>query len=340
MTISVIIPCYNAEKYLAQCLDSVLTQSFHALDVIVVDDGSKDGTQPLAQAYAKRDERVRVLHQENGGVCSARNLGLAHAAGDWIAFVDGDDLLPEHALETLARAAGEGVDMVVGAHETFDEAGNCEVVWPHTRWMDLQGEEKRRAAALRLIEGDSVLNIMCNKLHRREVIERENIRLAAGVKIAEDALFNLEAALCGREIAYVNRVTYRYRLHSQSVTQSRTAGEFAAHEKWLTAMRAMLERRGVMERYYPAYVDSVVLRLYKDGGVAGVVHEFSEKARPLLGCGNMDKKKLTTAGRMLLWLCESGRYAAAYPLIVPFQIVKRKMTEAAFRLRAKKEYPQ
>lgn len=340
MKLSVIIPCYNAERYLEKCLDSVLAQSETDFEVILVDDGSRDGTLALAKAYAARDARVHVLHQENAGVCAARNLGLDRARGEWVTFVDGDDLLAPDAFAVMLAAADGETDMVVCAHETFDEQGRTQAFWPETRWPRLTGEKRRRAVALRLIEGDSVLNIMCNKLHRRALIEREGLRLLPGLTLAEDALFNLEAALCGREIRYVNRVTYRYRTHAASATQTREKGEFTAHRPWLLALRALLTRRGAMEAFYPAYVDSVVLRLYKDGGVPGVVRSFGALARPLLGRENMDMRRMSVRARVLLALCESGAYAAAYPLIAPVQIARRKLGEAACALRARKERPQ
>ena len=340
MKLSVIIPCYNAERYLGECLDSLLAQSETDFEVILVDDGSRDGTLAIARDYASRDARVTALHQENAGVCAARNLGLDCAQGEWVTFVDADDLLVPDAFSSMLAAADDSADMVVCAHETFDEAGHTQVFQPETRWFALGAERKRRAVALRLIEGDSVLNIMCNKLHRRALIEREGLRLVPGLTLAEDALFNLEAALCGREIRYVNRVTYRYRTHAASATQMRARSEMEAHRPWLLALRALLARRGVLEAYYPAFVDSVVLRLYKDGGVGGVVRGFGAQARPLLLRENMDVQRMSLRGRTLLWLCESGAYAAIYPLIAPVQMAKRKLGRAAFALRREKEKPE
>ncbi|MGN0991165.1 MAG: glycosyltransferase family 2 protein, partial [Candidatus Ventricola sp.] len=167
MKVSIIIPCCNSAAFLGACMDSVLAQTMQDFEAILIDDGSQDDTLAIAQAYAKRDAHVQVLSQENAGVAAARNLGLDHAQGEWITFVDSDDLLPADALETMLSGAQDGVDMVVCPHETFDESGNRETVIPQTRWMDRRGEAQRRAAALRLIEGDSVLNIMCCKLHRR-----------------------------------------------------------------------------------------------------------------------------------------------------------------------------
>ena len=340
MKISIIIPCYNSEKYLAECLDSVLAQSFGDFEAILIDDGSMDNTLCIAQEYARKDSRVRVYAKENGGVAAARNLGLEHAQGEWVTFVDSDDLLPRDALETLLSGANDDVDMVVCAHETFDETGKRETVIPETRWMDKRGEDKRRAVALRLIEGDCVLNIMCNKLHRRALIECEGIRLTPGVKIAEDALFNLEAALCGRGIAYVNRVAYSYRTHSASAMHTQTQSELARHTPWLEAMRDVLLRRGHMEAFFAAYVDSVALRLYKDGGVLAVVRRFNADAEPLLPLGAVNPAKMSAYSRTIHDLCCRSAYPAVYPLIYPVQVARRKLGEASFALRAKKEMPQ
>ena len=91
--ISVIIPVYNAEKYLYRCIDSVLVQTFTNWELLLIDDGSKDSSGVICDEYAAKDARVRVFHKENGGVSSARNLGLDNARGEWVAFVDSDDYI-------------------------------------------------------------------------------------------------------------------------------------------------------------------------------------------------------------------------------------------------------
>ena len=336
MRVSVIVPCYNAGAYLEPCLRSVLGQTMGDLELLVIDDGSTDGSLAVAQRIAGGDARVRVFHQENRGVCAARNRGLDAAQGEFVTFVDGDDLLEPDALERMLALA-PGADMVVCAHETFDAQGNTQLIVPETRWMDRRGERRRRAAALRLIEGDSVLNIMCGKLHRRSLLKREHIRLDESLTIAEDALFNLEAVLCGEGIAWLPEPIYRYRMHDASATHTRARGEFDAHRPWLLAMRALLARRGLLEAYYPAYFDSVVLRLYKDGGVPGVLRDFGEKARPLLTECALDARRLSPWGRALRALAQSGAYPAAYPLIFPVQLARRKLSAAAFALRRRRE---
>lgn len=337
MKISIIIPCYNSARYLDACVASLLAQTMPDFEVILVDDGSGDDTLAITRHWAQRDQRVIALHQENAGVSAARNLGLDSARGEWITFVDSDDLLPCDALETMLSGASDGVDMVVCPHETFTEDGNRETVVPQTRWMDKREEAQRRAAALRLIEGDSVLNIMCCKLHRRELIEREGLRLNPSVRIAEDALFNLEAVLCGRGIAYVPHVAYGYRTHEASAMHTQTGGEYERHLPWLTALRELLIRRGFMEAYYGAYLDAIVLRLYKDGSLAGAIREFNAKGRALAAIQGLNSDKMRFCDRLSYGLVCCGLYPAAYGFVFPVQLMKRKLGEAAFALRAEKE---
>ncbi len=336
MKVSIILPCYNGARYLPECLDSVLAQTMTDFEAIIVDDGSKDDSAGIAERYAQMDARIRVFRQQNRGVSAARNLGLDHASGDWVTFVDCDDILPPDALETLLTAAS--ADVVAAAHETFDETGKTEMVWPQSRWWAKSGEKRRRAAALRLIEGDCVLNIMCGKLIRRALIEREHLRLVEGLVLSEDALFNLEAVLAGDGICYVNRPVYRYRTHAQSAMGRQTGSVFEAHRPWLCAMQKMLKKRGLMEAYYAPFFDSAVLHLYKDGGVCHVQKTYSACVEPLIDMDGLDRKKMTGYGRLLL-SCRQG-YAAVYPFFWAVQTAGRKLGAAAAALRADREKPK
>ena len=100
--ISIIVPVYNAEQYLRRCIDSILNQSFTDFELILIDDGSKDKSSDICDEYAAKDSRIKVYHKENGGVSSARNLGLDNANGEWIAFVDSDDFIKEDYLKHMA----------------------------------------------------------------------------------------------------------------------------------------------------------------------------------------------------------------------------------------------
>ncbi|HET7736631.1 MAG TPA: CDP-glycerol glycerophosphotransferase family protein [Nocardioidaceae bacterium] len=129
-TVSVIVPVYNVEKYLAECLDSIAAQSFDDYEVVVVDDGSPDGSRAIAERYAAADSRVRVVRRENGGLGAARNTGIRHARGEFLTFLDSDDVLPPHALRALVTSAREtGSDVVVGSLRRFDAHGAWAPQW-------------------------------------------------------------------------------------------------------------------------------------------------------------------------------------------------------------------
>ena len=124
--ISVIIPVYNADQYLRRCLDSILSQSYTTLEVILIDDGSQDNSPALCDALAQHDARIRVIHQENQGVSAARNTGIAHATGEYIAFVDADDYVANDFFEHLLQAATQQQADIVCCNLT--ELLNGEVV--------------------------------------------------------------------------------------------------------------------------------------------------------------------------------------------------------------------
>lgn len=133
MMISVVIPCYKVEKLLERCVESILKQTFDAFELILVDDGSPDQTGVVADKIALRDARIKVIHQENGGVMAARHAGARAASGDWVCFVDSDDALPIDALQNLyaGTKAREIVEMVVGFRDgvkikTFDAGYSLE----------------------------------------------------------------------------------------------------------------------------------------------------------------------------------------------------------------------
>ena len=116
-TISVIVPVYNVEKYLRCCVDSILAQTFTDIEVLLVDDGSTDSSGAICDEYAQLDRRVRVFHKTNGGVSSARNLGLDEATGRWIMFVDSDDKVSPEICERLLEHVSEGSMSICNCYE-------------------------------------------------------------------------------------------------------------------------------------------------------------------------------------------------------------------------------
>ena len=125
--ISIVIPVYNVEKYLQECVDSVVKQSYKNIEIILVDDGSKDNSPKLCDELAKTDDRIKVIHKENGGVSSARNVGLANAEGEYIAFVDADDFVLADSFIRALKYMQQDIDKIIEALDASYNSLDAEV---------------------------------------------------------------------------------------------------------------------------------------------------------------------------------------------------------------------
>lgn len=164
--ISVIIPVYRVEKYIRRCLDSVIGQSYRNLEIIVVDDGSPDNCGVICDEYAAHDERIRVIHKQNGGVSSARNAGLAIAEGEWIGWIDSDDWVEPDMYEYLLNNALEsGADICVCGRREIYSNRNVRRGWEQKQVLDTE-----EALAL-LLANDAMQNFLWDKLWRRELFD-------------------------------------------------------------------------------------------------------------------------------------------------------------------------
>lgn len=179
--VSIIVPVYNTEKYLHRCIDSVLAQTYINFELLLIDDGSKDNSGKICDEYAAKDSRVQVFHKENGGVSSARNLGLEFAVGEYICFIDADDWVDAGYIETLLPANGE--EMVVCSVVIEEEEKYCLTI------CDKEYRHEDWACSLNyLIEHMTICCPWC-KIMRRDIIERYHIRFDVKVSAGEDMLF-------------------------------------------------------------------------------------------------------------------------------------------------------
>jgi len=207
--ISVIVPVYKAEKYIHNCVDSILAQSVCDFELILVDDGSPDNCPAICDEYAKRDARIRVLHKQNGGVSSARNCGLDHAAGDYVVFIDSDDSVEPDYLKDLVEAAEDSETFVISDYQPFRDDGPEERAFPEPFTADLDRgspEDFRR-----LMFGFRLFPPYC-KLYRRQIIEENRIRFDTEMKSAEDFDFNMRYLAYVRQVRYISSVQYNYRV--------------------------------------------------------------------------------------------------------------------------------
>ena len=217
--ISVIIPVCNTEHYLACCLDSVLGQSFHDLEIICVDDGSSDSSPDILRSYAERDCRIRVITQENRGVSAARNAGLNAAHGKWISFVDSDDELFPDAYATLLAHCEDEDFIRFSAEELHIYQGRQEPV--HSSYFEVKSEE------IKTLSDEEVRRLsmtVWDKLYRRDAIETCLLRFPEGLRF-EDNAFMLNFAALHRRCRLVPQKLYRYFRHESSFTENIRRGE-------------------------------------------------------------------------------------------------------------------
>lgn len=216
--ISVIIPAYNIEEYIGECIESVLAQSGVEMEIIVVDDGSTDATPAIVDEYAARHGHIKVIHRTNGGLAAARNTALEHCTGDWITMVDGDDLLMPGALALMLKAANDTeADMVMGAYADFTDVAPAALA-----------SADSSAAAATIISGRQAVETMLyrrgptatvhssawGKLYRRELWEHHTFK--AGI-LYEDLEVVPRISLNARRVAVVDDIVYAYRYNSNSI---------------------------------------------------------------------------------------------------------------------------
>ena len=206
--VSVIVPVYNGEKSIERCAGSILNQDYPELELILVDDGSRDRSWEIIQAIAAADHRVKAIHQENGGVSSARNRALAEASGTYVQFADVDDWLPMDATKMLVREMeAQSAELVVGdfyriVDGNVSEKGSIEMGGALTL--------QQYANAMMLSPADLYYGVLWNKLYRRDIIEQYSIRMDENISYSEDMIFNLEYLLHVKSVAILKAPVYYY----------------------------------------------------------------------------------------------------------------------------------
>ena len=210
--VSVIIPAYNIEDYIGRCLDSIISQTYKNLEIIVVDDGSRDHTGEILDNYAKKDRRIKVIHKEKGGVSSARNKGIEVAEGDYIGFIDGDDLIEPEMYKIL-------VDLLEEENADIAHCGYQMVFPDRVDYYHNTGKKKIQTTeeGLKdLLSGEIIEPGLVNKLYKKELIK--NCRLDETVKINEDLLMNYQLFKLSQKSVYYDITPYSYMIRSSSAT--------------------------------------------------------------------------------------------------------------------------
>lgn len=213
--ISVIVPVYNVESYLPRCVDSLLTQTYENLEIILVDDGSQDASGSICDRYAGKDARIRVIHKENGGLSSARNAGLDAASGEYIGFVDSDDWMEPDAYAVMLGLMEKYDAQLVcaGRYDVNAATGQSTVGLCPVQEECISGE----ALAGRIFLFDNCDSSACDKLYRRELLD--GLRYPEG-RVCEDMPVTYRVALRAERVVMCDKPVYNYFHRAGSITQS------------------------------------------------------------------------------------------------------------------------
>ena len=213
--ISVVVPAYNNAQWLPRTLDSLLAQNYENMEIIVVNDGSRDHTKAVLDDYAAREPRIKAIHKENGGVTSARLAGVAAAVGEWVGFVDGDDTVePQMFAHLLENARETGADISHCGHRVLFPDGRVEFV--HNT-----GDKRRqdRLTGIReLLDGGQIESSLCTKLFRRKLFENLEEKMDPAIKNGEDYLMNYYLFSAADSAVYEDVCPYYYILRHGSAS--------------------------------------------------------------------------------------------------------------------------
>lgn len=289
MVVSIIIPIYKVEKYLGECIESILNQTYYNLEILLVDDGSPDHCGEICDQYAMKDKRIKVIHKENQGLGMARNTGLDYATGEFICFVDSDDWLNCNAIETFMRYQEKyNADIVMCNYEKRDD--NNQLLYEYRiideqRVFDSAEEIEKNIFWPMIGQKSNVVNDftvnMCvwTNMYRHSIIKENGIRfLSEREYLSEDICFNLQFLLNSRRAVMIPDSLYNYRYNPLSLTNCYKGNEYEKARKlfekvsmWADQAKVQSEREYRVHRFFVTKVRELMFRLCSSS------KSFSEK---------------------------------------------------------------
>lgn len=258
--ISVIVPVYNVEPYLEECVLSILHQTYHALQIILIDDGSTDHSGLICDRFAKIDSRITVIHQANAGVSVARNAGIQRAIGKYIIFTDSDDALPEKAYQDLLDARMGNPGLVIGRMQRMDE--DRKKLWAAPDFDIQKIPTKIFAEELFEEKKFGYLGYLCDKLFVRSVIVENNLKFDPDIYLNEDRLFLIQYLLHCNFVSCCNKVVYMYRQRCGSVIAD-TRHDKTISDKEMTVMDSFMLMETICRKYSDEVYYACVRKAYE-----------------------------------------------------------------------------
>lgn len=273
--VSVIVPIYNVEKYLNKCIDSIINQTLKEIEIILVDDGSTDDCTQIIDEYAKNDNRIIVIHKENGGQGSARNIGIDIAKGKYIGFVDSDDWIDLNMYEELHKDITRNKsDMSICGRRVVDEnnklSGEVKLI---NEVINLNEFGLDKYIISRLLSPHTV--VVYNRLYRKTIIKKNDIRFKSVDEVgSEDALFNYSVLFNTKIISSIDKVFYNGVARDGSTARTYKFGSMTKTANLMESMKGYSERINKQEVW--SNVEPIIFQFYQQWNI-NLIKEYSNE---------------------------------------------------------------
>lgn len=325
MKLSIIVPIYNAEEYLEECIESILPELEEDIELLLIDDGSKDSSYEIAQRYEKNN--ISILHHENHGVSFTRNRGIAEATGTYIMFVGADDRLSLGWSESVLKGCGSRADVIYYSSEL-------------TGLSDKIKKVNIIHGIFGIVDGSSLGNMSspCSKLYRREFLVQNHIQFDAKLINGEDGVFNLEAILRTEKYELYPKSFYQYRIYTGSSSKRYSESFFESNLRYFSLVEKLLKDGKIKEEeirrclsYAVTY--SVYLYLY----LVSTIEEKSKRSSALMNLKNPRLREYTRKYRkskecnkiiqLIYWFVQHGMVFVGEQIVWLRNAVRRQQKQ-------------
>lgn len=312
--VSIVIPVYNASKYLSKCLDSVINQSYRDIEIILVDDGSTDNSGKICDDYADNDKRIAVLHGKNSGVSTARNNGIKSSTGEYVTFVDSDDIIHPDYIKKLVNNLNDDVLPVCQIENFYDEV----------IFLDNE-KEKIKLDKSHFIElcKWTLLNTPCCKLYNLDIIRKNKILFDAKLSLGEDLLFNFDYLNYIDKITIVNQKLYYYRRSENDTLSTAYNPEMMAiqlllfdkYTEFFEKTSMDIEMSTLFDSYRFSTLMAIIENEFKNKDISFIKRYFN--ARNILKNNRMQEaiNKIKHFNKKLLYFLISHKMILSYKVI-------------------------
>lgn len=254
MKVSIIMPVYNCIRFLADSIDSVLSQTYTDFELIIIDDGSKDNSRKIIEEYALKDQRIKAFYNQNHGVSYTRNYGINHADGEYIAFIDADDIYDQNYLEEMCKVIeNENADLVCCDYEMGYKLSDWQINNGTTLNLSKQFNEKAFEHASEIGVG---INIW-TKLFSAEIINQYNIRFNEKLSYGEDMFFCWKMFLVSQNIIYLPKKLYFYRLSEDTAVLRYHDSLYEKYKNSFNDMMKFAKSHDLDDEYFNRYFNFI-----------------------------------------------------------------------------------